>query len=137
MRVTNVSTIVFGSPSFFKNKDLSVEVIRSFFSEVLNSLIEGKEVRFPKKGNGKLFLAVKHRSANDVRRMKHIKRDNLKNVFDGSVKPILHGFNANVKRKGKKEKVFSLKFSYPLRSAIKLQKHFRDNKKRRLLPEIQ
>lgn len=136
-KVLTVGEVVDSSRRYFKNRKQSITIIRVFFEEVLKQLVAGKEVRFPKKGNGRLILAVFQTKANGIHCMEFIKSKNLKNIFKGIVKPNLSGFDVKTGGKVAADKKFGLRFSYPRRTIAKLQEIFQDDDKRAQLIEIE
>ncbi|MCC7514545.1 MAG: hypothetical protein IT212_07615 [Bacteroidia bacterium] len=136
-KVISAAKLINSSPKrLFKGKRVSVKIVEAFFKEALNIMIEGESIRFPKSGNGKLFLAIKSRKTKDIASLKYLKRDTIKSVFGGAVKPVLQGFEVGVGGKDKDVKRFGLRFSYPRLVTQRLNKAFAEDKQRRKLPEI-
>ncbi len=136
-RVLSVSKVIDRGRNNFKNRNQSVKIVRTFFSEALKILISGEEIRFPKEGNGKLYLAVKHIDLKGIKRSQHICSKKKESFLKGIVKPVFQGFNINTVGRVGKDKKFTLRFSYPEKYISKLQKCFLDDSIRRKLPEIQ
>ena len=137
-KVLTVGQVVDRGRKSFRNRVKSIKIIRTFFSEVLKILITGKEVRFPGKSNGKLYLAVKEINLREGRRSQVILKNKKESFLKGVVKPVLHGFEINTVGRVGSDKKFTLRFAYHDRTVVKLQSYFFDNDiERRKLPEIQ
>lgn len=132
-KTLSVKDVVERDDRRFTNKRKSVQVIRVFFEEVMKLMMQGREVRFPKKGNGRMYLAIHHTSLNGIKVMQYIKSKNLKNIFHGIVKPVFLGFDVKTGGRISDDKRFTLRFSYPRSIIAKLQDYFKDDVKRRKL----
>ncbi len=140
-KVLSVSDVIDKDRRYFPDRNRNVHIVKVFFEEVLKLLIAGNEIRFPKKGNGKLSLVVKHKTKKDIIQLQYLESNSIpsdiKNVFKGSVKPVFKDFDVHTGGRINRQKKFTLRFAY-LRSTIsKLKKEFADDSKRRKLPEIE
>lgn len=135
-KVLLVSEVVDRSRNYFTWRKKSINIICVFFDEVMKILLTGQEVRFPK-NNGKLFLAVKHYSVADIKQLQFLKSKNLDNIFKGSVRSILQGFDVHTGGRVSLDKKFTLRFSRPRVAVTKLYNEFYSDIKRRKLPEIE
>lgn len=135
--VLTVGEVVDTQRNYFKDRRKSIRIIRVFFSELLKVLCEGGDVRFPGKKNGRVYLAVKHIDLNGIKQSEFIGSKKDISFLKGIVKPVLYGFDASSAGRVKSDKRFTLRFSYPERTISGLQKYFREDIKRRKLPEIQ
>lgn len=133
-KVLSVGEIIKRDKKHFVNSRLSSKIIHTFFQEIGLILQEGNEIRFPRKKNGKLFLATVGRknSRGYINRIQ-----SPKGALSTVVKPILIGFDVNTIGRVKKDKKLNIRFSYPQRGMIKLQATMKDDFKRRKLPEIE
>lgn len=136
-KVLTVGEVVDKQRNYFKDRRKSIKIIRTFFSELINVLCEGEEVRFPGKKNGKIYLAVKSIDLNGIKRSDFIGSKKKLSFLKGIVKPVFYGFDVITGGRVKADKKFTLRFSYPERSISKFQKEFSEDIKRRKLPEIQ
>lgn len=129
------SKLVCAEKNWPTNKKQSLKIINSFFAEVSKLMLEGKEIRFPKRGNGTIFLANAVRKNNSYKMMVHIKSE--KSILSTVVKPTLINFDVTTAGRVRKDKKFSIRFAYPRRAMDRLQKDMKSNPVKRKLPEIQ
>lgn len=135
-KVLSVGAVVDKGRRYFRNRKQSIKIINIFFEEVLKLLIAGHQVRFPRKGNGRMFLADVKTKSNGMKVMEYIKSENAGNIFHGVVKPMLKGFDVKTGGKVADDKKFGLRFSYPRSTIVMLKQEFSEDEKRRKLIEI-
>ena len=136
-QVLSVKEVIQRDRKFFSWWQRDVNIVCTFFREVMKVLISGQEVRLPKQGNGTFRLVVKHIGINDVNQLKFIRSKRLSNIFDGTVKPVLYGFDPYTGGRVKRGKVLAIRFTHPRSTITKLKAAFVDEKKKRKLAEIQ
>lgn len=133
-KALTITEVIERDKKYFVNTQLSRKIITTFFQEVNTILQEGNEIRFPKKRNGKLFLANVGRK-NSAGYIKLIRSS--KGVLSTVVKPMLINFDVTTIGRVKKDKKLNIRLSYPKDSMVVLQSKMKDDRKKRKLIEIE